>query len=201
VKRITKILVLIVCLVITAAFWCKLDRVEVIHSTYRPEEVEVVDEVKVSPCLLPRNATVEPSLFFKQKLVWQGPHMFRVSFRDFGKTVQGARLSSIRLSNIDGTWQKELSPLDEQDDWQAFHVQSWTQEFAEAVCIATMLPRGPNIDHFSNIHLPNEDTLNVQVEYELKLSDQTHALSSQFTLNLEPKKTYQSYLVASIIGA
>jgi hypothetical protein len=199
-KRIETVLLAILFLLCMGLLWCKVDGVQVICAEYHPTEAIEIEQLHAYPGLLPHITTREPGGLFKYRVTWHGPHTFRISFRDFGKMYEKVRVTAVELSTADGTWAKNLVIHPQFNGWRKMEKQSWTDGFNETWVYAVEKP-DQDTDGFKNdIVLPSVDIIVARVEFEIQRAGQIQKISKLITLELRPKKTYGSYLMALVIS-
>jgi hypothetical protein len=181
----------LVCLATAVLLWCKLDGVVSVHRGFSPGRGVRVHNVRVRPYLRPATKSREPGTLFKQRLVWSGPHMLRISMRDYAREFQKARLIRCRLQSSDGAWAAELAPSAASGGWHEVADLKWTDEFNEIVFIA--VPHDAVGSAIHNIDLPaGVRTFSLELHFELAAGDYAETFEETITLRRRAN-SYQSY--------
>jgi len=189
--------IFVVCVVAIALWW--LDREEVIPADYLPVQPVVIEGLKVDPCLRtsPENNSRHLSPFLHLRIVAHGPYDFFMSVRDFGKRFSRARLLGVTLSTPSGDWTEQLVIPDTPSDWETIAPQCWTDEFNEALFVATAREDVPT-NSWSNIVVPEVKRIFADVSFQLERDGDTKAFTERFELRRNDKKFYVSFIVQTI---
>ena len=189
--------IFVVCVVAIALWW--LDREEVIPADYPAVQPFVIDGLRVSLSLRtsPENNSRHLSPFLHLRIVAHGPYDFFMSVRDFDKKFSRARLLGVSLSTPSGDWTEQLVIPDTPSDWETIAPQCWTDEFNEALFVATAREHVPTTG-WPYIVLPDVKTIFADVSFQLERDGDTSAFSKRFELRRNDKKFYVSFIVQTI---
>ena len=161
-KILRYFIIMIFAVLCVVLLWCKLDGIRIISAQYGPQQEISIGELRVYPFLLPDDLNVKPGRLFKYNATEIGPHIFRISFRDFGKKYDKVGITYVSLSNLSGTWTKKLTIHNaELNEWKRIEPQSWTNEFYETWFFAM----ASDSELHNDIELTNEDVFIAEIRW------------------------------------
>lgn len=201
-RRKSKLLPAGVVLLVLFVAYCKLDLCQVLNTEFEPISTHIsIPKLEVAPYLL-SNAwkEVDPPIFLRCRIMDYGPLSFRLDFRDFGKTYQKVRVSSIILTSPDKTWRLKLRLPEDFIGWRVIEQQEWTNDFNETWVFAVVENSNDRAWLAGDIVPPNGiKNIFLDLAFELQDVSASKSVSERFTLQPEGT-TYFSHLFAVMIS-